>query len=145
MRTNLFETKLDRVLAEAVTPVAIQYAKDLISGKTNPYKDDTPVYYDAMFNGDNPPYFNMIRTKVEGHGLGFLAFLHFLSYVGKGEEFYSSDFTPAGKALFDKAASKGIIQQVQKQANTNDQLARHTWWKVTSDPTDIVQQIASTR
>ena len=143
MKTTWFENKLNSVLAEAITPVAIQYAKALISGEANPYKDDTPVYYDAMFNGDNPPYFNMIRTKVEGHGLGFLAFLHFLSYVGKGEEFYSSDFTPAGKALFDKAAAKGIIQQTQKPANTTDQLTRHTWWKVTSDPTTIVQQIAN--
>ena len=98
-------------VAHAKSPEAQQYAQALLSGKANPYKDTlrsgAPASYDAMFNGDeNPPYFIMIQNSQPGHGFGFLAFMHFLNYVGVGEEFASDDFTPAGKSLFNKHLDK---------------------------------------
>jgi hypothetical protein len=130
-----------KVWIEAITPQSREYAKNLLSGKANPDKDAEPAYYDAIFN--NPPYLNMIASKIPGHEFGWMAFLHFLNYVGVGKEFSSSDFTKQGKSLFDKAVQERVIQPIQKQLGFRDTLNRHTYWKVINDPMKILRRIAT--
>tara|TARA_R110000868_G_scaffold20153_9_gene85639 strand:+ start:4043 stop:4486 length:444 start_codon:yes stop_codon:yes gene_type:complete len=130
----------------AKTPEAKQYAQDLLSGKANPYEDElkngAPATYDAIFNGDQPPYFLMIQNSQPGHGFGYLAFMHFLNYVGVGEEFGSTDFTPAGKSLFDKATQQKVIASLPNEVSGLN-LTKSTWWKVVSNPMQIIQQVAN--
>jgi hypothetical protein len=73
-----------------------------------------------------------------------LAFLHYLSQLQPGQSFSSSDFTPQGKALFDKAAKDGFIAPVQQQQQSlTDTLTRHTYYQRTNkDPMQTIQQIA---
>ena len=133
------------ILREAIVPEVStitpqQYASDIISGKSKPWQDEHPAYYDADFGQPGEiPYFNMIFSKVRG--LGFIAFLDFLRHVGSGNIFTSSDFTPAGKTLFEKAVSKGLLTQMKAQSG----LGRKTEWKVLADTKPLLQQIANTK
>ena len=148
---NIFQKKKSkkRIIESenvAKTPEAKQYAQDLLSGKANPYEDErkngAPATYDAIFNGDESPYFLIIQNSQPGHGFGYLAFMHFLNYVGVGEEFASSDFTPAGKSLFYKATQQKVITPLPNKASGLN-LTRSTRWKVISNPMQIIQQVAN--
>ena len=125
------------------SPEAVDLARRILNGQIKLYDgclDEANVMYDAMWRTGNLPYFLNISTQEKGKGLGVIAFLHFLSRVGKGKKFVSTDFTPAGQHLFGEVREAGLIEQIGTKAG----LARITTWEVIGDPQKLLEHIAKT-
>jgi len=104
--------------------------QDVIDGSFNIFDIESMANYDAEFSGEEP-YFINIWNKQEGFGFGYIVFHDFLRRVGIEKTFTSTNFTDAGRALFQKATTDGLIEKVSEPSG----LQMITRWKVVGDPT----------
>ena len=111
---------------------------DAILERRHNYLDNgCPANYDADFQEGQEPYFLNIWNREPGSGLGYVVFHDFLIYVGQNENFFSTNFTPAGNKLFTKAVEDGLIQQLHAPQG----LANTSCWKVVGDPRANLEKI----
>ena len=125
------------------SPEAIELAQKIVNGTVKLHNgsiDEPTVMYDAIWKPvPQLPVFINIKANLPGKGLGWIAFLDFLSKVNANQQFTSTDFTPAGKALFSKAVSLGLMKQLPSQNN----IGNYTLWLVTADTDPILNKISS--
>jgi len=108
---------------------------EILAGTHDYMNDDTPANYDALFRDDQEPYFLNIWNKENNKGLGYIVFHDFLIHIGVGSTFTSTDFTPGGKKLFQKAVDEGLIEQISSPQG----FANQSRWKVLKDPKTNLQ------
>ncbi len=110
--------------------------QDVIDNKFEVFDSEKMADYDADFSGGEPFFIN-IRSKQSGFGFGYIVFHDFLRRVGEGKTFISTDFTDAGKNLFQKAVRDGLIEKQSEPFGLN----RLTRWKVTNDPVKNLEKM----
>lgn len=111
--------------------------QDVIDDKFEIFDVETMASYDAIFSEGHEPYFLNIWIVKPGYGFGYIVLHNFLRRVGIGNTFVTTDFTPPGKRLFQKAINDGLIQQVSEQFGPQ----RLTKWEVFGDPVENLEQI----
>lgn len=127
---------------EQYSSEAIELAQKIINNTVKQHSsciDEPTVMYDAIWG--NIPYFINIRSSLPGKGLGWIAFLDFLSKVNVDHKFISTDFTTAGQKMFQKAVSMNLIKQEKLESN----LGNKTLWLVVANAYSAIEQIAGTK
>jgi hypothetical protein len=110
--------------------------QDIIDAKYTLFNVNSMANYDAQF-GDHEPMFLNIWNIQKGYQFGYLVFHDFLRRVGIGKTFLSTDFTPEGAALFEKAVADGLIKKTSEAFG----IQRLTRWELIEDPIKNLERI----
>ena len=110
--------------------------QDIIDAKYTLFNVKTMANYDAQF-GDHEPLFLNIWNIQKGYQFGYLVFHDFLRRVEVGKTFLSTDFTPEGAALFEKAVADGLIKKTSEAFG----IQRLTRWELIDDPIKNLERI----
>jgi len=96
------------------------------------------AWYDAEFpNNPNLMPRSLNRgTDFPGNNYGYVLFHDFLSRVGVGNEFLSTDLTEGGENLYQKAIDDGLIEKISDPQGID----RYYKWRVIADPIENLQR-----